>query len=1684
MLNFTSRKKAADGSNPSSQFDEQPSPKQVGISNPPEISLQDIELINSTQAYFGFKLRLYQTLALYQKSLLLMFRRRKILFLRAFLIPILFTLYMGFSKYIYYPIEHYGIANANQSVRSLSEAVGDSLVIPYYAMNPDRVSTESMHSIMNTALSGVSQSQIRYITSTDDLFVICAQSLRGVSKCYGGVQWNDLDPETGLYNYTIRGNWGLGNVNVLGDNSDTDHYVLPLQLAVDNSIRNSTVSIKSVPYTSISDEENKMKRDQSFMDSIRDWISPSLYVSLIGVVYQLSGTVAQDRELGLTSLLYSMQTTRRARLAGYHTSFSTVYLPSWIIVGVIFAKGFFKHTNAAIPIFMTILQGLASVSWAILLGTLFPSAQLAGITAAAVSIILAILTSVQVQAGGGAEQPAAIYVCSFLFNPMSFCMLIQLLCQNERDYTPTSLVKYVNGGSTYPIVPFLTPVFQIFFYLGLTVVLEYLIYGKKTSPPTSGDESTAIQINGLNKEYNSFWSLFKGKNNKNTVHAVSDLSLTITSHQIFSLLGANGSGKTTTLEMIAGIQTPSSGSIVFGPRTKLGICPQKNVLWPNLTVREHIKMWSRVKGVASNNLTQVTDFFIQKCGLTGKADTLSKNLSGGQKRKLQLAIMFTGGSNLCCIDEVSSGLDPVSRRVIWDILLAFRATHTLILTTHFLDEADLLSDNIAVLSKGVLQADGSPISLKQELGSGYRVYIDTLGSGQEQVCFLSSPKEVLEYIKPLEVDNTPFRILGPELEDVFLKLASKDHEGYSLEYEDPEKHNMNSAEKNAIDTLETDVEDASDLSSHQVGMFRQLLALLQKRYIIFRRAPFAEIVFFALPIVVAGACSGFLSSSGSTINCSISNRFSKQKYTPAEFVNSITLPVANEELFRAGLTGYNAFVNGIASWNGNGTSALIAQLYNQTVLSGIEFVPSFDQLYEYLKANYSSTAPGGISLVPDNYAIGYQADSNGGVYYSTMLLNLFTNLVSNGSPQIITNFSPFQISWVDSTGKTLQYIVYVGLGIAVAPAFAGLYPTFERLSNVRAMQYSNGVRVVPLWVSHLLFNFFLFIIVSAIVVGIMNSGISGMYGPGYMFVSLFLYFTASVLLSFVVSLFVQSQLAAFAVVAAYQAVMVLVFLVGYLSTQTFGDPMTMDKNTRIIYFTIATIAPSQSLMRAMFVTFNMFGILCGFGTQVSYMGDILAFGGPILYLVLQSVVLFGFLVWWDSGNFHSAAHKTKSVFKRRKQRNAQDGDVEDENTIIPEVLEEEEKIVNNHGAYSNGLIVSDVSKVYGKKTVVNHSTFGVTPGDCFALLGPNGAGKTTTFNMIRGEVPPTSGEIFITGISISEDRALARTQLGVCPQFDAMDKLTVTEVLLLYSKLRGVRGGPSKIKSHVDALIVAVDLVRFKSRMAHKLSGGNKRKLSLAVALVGNPSVLLLDEPSSGMDAFAKRIMWRALAAAKKDRAMVLTTHSMEEADALANRAGILAKKMLAIGTTEDLRHRHCGEVFHVHLVCQSSPETSIEEMRNVVENVKELFGPQVMVEDRMYQGQIKIVVPVSGKNGNVEPTDAGSLITNPTLVTTNNSPKDQVVVHTTSGRDYGGSDEFYKKPTSFGISQINQDPEPTFASRTHSSQQSVSHVSQIFQLLEEHKQMLGIRSYSVFPTRLEEVFLKIVGEYVEKEEH
>lgn len=193
------------------------------------------------------------------------------------------------------------------------------------------------------------------------------------------------------------------------------------------------------------------------------------------------------------------------------------------------------------------------------------------------------------------------------------------------------------------------------------------------------------------------------------------------------------------------------------------------------------------------------------------------------------------------------------------------------------------------------------------------------------------------------------------------------------------------------------------------------------------------------------------------------------------------------------------------------------------------------------------------------------------------------------------------------------------------------------------------------------------------------------------------------------------------------------------------------------------------------------------------------------------------------------------------------------------------------------------------------------------------------------------------------------TLLGVCPQFDALERLTVEQHLNFYARIRGVQG-------NVSPVLAACGLTDLKDRVATTLSGGNQRKLSLAIALVGNPAVLLLDEPSSGMDALAKRVMWRVLKSVSATRAMLITTHSMEEANVLAQSVGILSKRLLANGTVDELRKRYDPGI-HVHMVHQNAPHSSCEVGKNIKEWIR-LNLPTAVIDEHSYHGQFRFVMP------------------------------------------------------------------------------------------------------------------------------
>ncbi|KAJ3122218.1 hypothetical protein HK098_003018 [Nowakowskiella sp. JEL0407] len=224
----------------------------------------------------------------------------------------------------------------------------------------------------------------------------------------------------------------------------------------------------------------------------------------------------------------------------------------------------------------------------------------------------------------------------------------------------------------------------------------------------------------------------------------------------------------------------------------------------------------------------------------------------------------------------------------------------------------------------------------------------------------------------------------------------------------------------------------------------------------------------------------------------------------------------------------------------------------------------------------------------------------------------------------------------------------------------------------------------------------------------------------------------------------------------------------------------------------------------------------------------------------------------------------------------------------------------------------------GKKIAVKNVTLAVEKGIVAGLLGPNGAGKTTLINILTGLFEPTAGQAKIGGFDIVSERDDVYRVIGVCPQHDILwDDLSVGEHLLFYSRLKGIDRKDEK--RVVDEALTTVALLDYYGRLSKNLSGGERRRLCIAIALVGNPSVVFLDEPTTGLDPEVRRLIWNIVNEAKKDKTIVLTTHSMEEAEVLCSTIGIMAKGGLrCLGPQLRLKQLY-GSGFKIFFISEES---------------------------------------------------------------------------------------------------------------------------------------------------------------------
>ena len=219
----------------------------------------------------------------------------------------------------------------------------------------------------------------------------------------------------------------------------------------------------------------------------------------------------------------------------------------------------------------------------------------------------------------------------------------------------------------------------------------------------------------------------------------------------------------------------------------------------------------------------------------------------------------------------------------------------------------------------------------------------------------------------------------------------------------------------------------------------------------------------------------------------------------------------------------------------------------------------------------------------------------------------------------------------------------------------------------------------------------------------------------------------------------------------------------------------------------------------------------------------------------------------------------------------------------------------------NAIEIQSLRKTYKAVTAVDDLTLDIRQGELLALLGVNGAGKTTTIKMLSCLTKPDSGDALVLGHSITKEPARVKAVLGVSPQETAIaPNLTVRENLEFMAGIHGMTKG--QCQTTADEMIGTLGLGAVEKRKAKTLSGGWQRRLSIALALVSRPRILFLDEPTLGLDVLARRELWRVIENLKGRVTVILTTHYMEEAEALADRIAVMAKGSLcAVGTAEEL---------------------------------------------------------------------------------------------------------------------------------------------------------------------------------------
>jgi len=1027
--------------------------------------------------------------------------------------------------------------------------------------------------------------------------------------------------------------------------------------------------------------------------------------------------------------------------------------------------------------------------------------------------------------------------------------------------------------------------------------------------------------------------------------AVNGLTLNAYRGQVTVLLGHNGAGKSTAFSVISGISTATKGDVFICKKSistylaecqqHIGFCPQYNPLFEKLTVREHLQLYGKLKNKSWDASSERRmNELINNNQLSSKADELAGNLSGGMKRKLCVAMALIGDSQVILLDEPTAGMDPGARNEICKVLENEKKNKTILLTTHYMDEADLLGDQIAIMFKGRLICKGSPDFLKKKFGTGYvlTMVLDPEDKKYNEVALVPIRNKLINVIKKHAPKAVEESSSGLQF-SVILPTEDKPYFGNLFEELENEKSNLNlSSFGLSFNTLEQvflkagelaespedqvdgkqAIKEACELFGEEQNSYRRCpsylihIAAVMHRYVL---NAFRNKMRTFLPFGLACALFSI------TILNSGQSKKNQVKDLSLNALEPVTIPIQlNQE---------EPIIADFPYITGKLLGSVILNIPQQSDLKST-----------LLKHSYDSPALGiGAHVTENGTAYIY---FNGAAYHGPALaLSFATNaILQEKIDSIKSAIEVYTAELSDLGNDTPVSDIFVNLLTILSFSFltsSFVMPLVEdRESRFKHQLLLTMLNKFTYWLSVTMWNLLCYVIFCIIIATfvIISETASECMVLNTNFWAL--YFFSAVPFVYVASFLFSSPFKAFVALLTWNIIAGIVASIGVTVVLALGSLELA--NYLVIVFSI--LLPSFALGH---------GII-EISSQCHNPERNFESLRNIALCMFFSGLFFWILLIMLEKTFAGWVHLIINKFHRDYQEVSQAADSEDED------IQKERIRMAQTADHEFALSVRDVSKYFGNFCALKNLTFGVNPTDCFGLLGVNGAGKTTTFNILTGKTLATRGNAFIGGVNIED-----MPPIGYCPQFDALAMdLTGREILTLLGRLNGFLN----VSERVECILESIQMLPQANKLTMHYSGGQKRRLSIGVTLMSRASLIMLDEPTAGIDPKTRRHIWNLLNAIRaRNIAILLTSHSMDECEALCSRIGFLNKgSLISIGTSQHLKSRY-GSSFLLAFTVENPNKETKNKLDSIVTKT---FGAQP-TQDSEYMNTYHWEIPRQG---------------------------------------------------------------------------------------------------------------------------